>query len=81
MPIKDADYNAARTILIQAGSLSASKSHVKHTGKRGSPDGHGVSLLQEAKAEFDEMSEPHKGAGMIALNKAAKRMGLDASNL
>jgi hypothetical protein len=77
MPIKDDDYNAARTILIQAGSLSAAKSHVKHTGKRGSPDGHGTSLLKEAKAEFDSMEEPHKAAGLVALGKAAKKMGLN----
>ena len=71
--IKDADYNAARGILITAGSKSAEKSHVKHTGKAGSPDGHGTARLHEATTEFGATPT---AAQTKALAKAAKKMGI-----
>lgn len=84
MPIKDNAYNSAREILINAGSKSAEKSHVKHTNGKDSPDAHGHSLLNEALLEFraadassqnliDGLTIDHKAA----LDKAAKKMGLE----
>jgi hypothetical protein len=67
MTIKDADYNKARALLVKAGSKSAAKSHDKHTNKKGSPDGHGKSLIAEAKAE---------GIDAATLAKAEKIMGI-----
>lgn len=65
--IKDDDYNKARALLVKAGSKSAEKSHMKHTGKKGSPDGHGKSLIDEAREE---------GIDEKILDKAAKIMGI-----
>jgi hypothetical protein len=67
MPIKDDAYNKARDILAKAGSKSAKKSHMKHTGKKGSPDGHGKSLIDEARAD---------GVDEATLAKAEKAMGI-----
>ena len=84
MPIKDNDYNNARTTLANAGSMSASKSHVKHTRGKGSPDGHGKQLIQEAVGNF--RATDAGGAGLTygmtqdhynAVSKAASKMGLD----
>ncbi len=73
MPIKDDDYNQAKAILVQAGSKSASKSHDKHTNKKGSPDKHGEDLLKEAQDEWGANITP---AQTQALAKARKKMGL-----
>ncbi|WP_438712343.1 hypothetical protein ACSTS3_08135 [Aquimarina muelleri] len=37
MPIKDRDYNKAKALLEAAGSKSAEKSHIKHTGSKKAP--------------------------------------------
>jgi len=83
MPIKDDDYNRARRILAQAGSDSAAKSHVKHTGGKGSPDGHGQDLLAEARDEFRgrDSGQPNLQSGMThvhytAIHQAAGAMGI-----
>ena len=83
MPISDNNYNQARDILINAGSDTASKSHPKHTGNRGSPEDHGKELLREARDEFREtdkgkqnlksgMTQAHRDAVLAA----AQKMGI-----
>ena len=74
MPIKDKDYNNARAILVANGSMTASKSHTKHAGKRGSPDGHGRSLLREAADEWGLGISLAQGAALLT---AAVTMGLE----
>lgn len=81
--INDGDYNAARNTLIAAGSNSAKASHPKHTQGRGSPDGHGIALLREARDEFRaaDAGQAHLVAGMTqahydAIHAAAERMGI-----
>lgn len=81
--IKDKDYNMAKETLELAGSKSAEKSHKKHTNKKGSPEDHGVSLLQEAQSEFQtmDMGQPNLVNGMTAphhqaLQRAAKKMDI-----
>ncbi|MEZ4453146.1 MAG: hypothetical protein R3B09_27035 [Nannocystaceae bacterium] len=83
MAISDQNYNTARSTLVQAGSLSAAKSHVKHTNGAGSPDGHGRSLLAEARDEFrrTDAGQPNLQSGMTAghytaIHTAATQMGL-----
>lgn len=83
MPIKDEDFNKAKSILTQAGSSSAGKAHVKHTQGKDSPDGDGKQLLQEARDEFREtdVRQPNLKAGMTqahydAIVKAATEMGI-----
>jgi hypothetical protein len=71
--IKDKDYNRARSMLVAAGSMSAQKSHLKHTQGRGSPDGHGRSLLNEASAEWPNPTHIQT----TALTNAADEMGID----
>jgi hypothetical protein len=86
--ISDADYNRARTTLVNAGSNSAAASHVKHTGGRGSPDGHGVALVNGAIAEFraTDAAAPARTRGMtmahfVAVSNAAHEMGLDIEDI
>ncbi|MET8542345.1 hypothetical protein ABZW03_17055 [Kitasatospora sp. NPDC004799] len=83
--IKVADYNRARTTLINAGSRTASKSHPAH-GTKDVPVSHGTGLLAEARDEFraadrnlpagqkkSDMSIPHDNA----VHSAADTMGID----
>ncbi|QBC29453.1 hypothetical protein U737_22440 [Methylomonas sp. LW13] len=74
MMIKDRDYNLAKAKLVANGSVTAAKSHNKHTQGKGSPEGHGRSLLREAQGEW--------GANITlaqtqALADAAEQMGID----
>ncbi len=52
MPIKDRDYNKAKALLEASGSKSLQKSQIKHPGSKGSPDGHGRSLYNEAQSNI-----------------------------
>ncbi|MFF3631308.1 hypothetical protein [Streptomyces sp. NPDC002164] len=83
--IKPAAYNQARSILANAGSQTAAKSHPVH-GKDDVPVGYGTSLLAAARDEFrqadrnlpanqkkSDMSTPHYNA----IHSAAKAMGVD----
>ncbi|MEU8584591.1 hypothetical protein [Streptomyces abikoensis] len=83
--VKAADYNEARTTLIQAGSRTAASSHPVH-GKADVPVSYGTKLLAEARDEFrqadkklppkdkkSDMSIDHYNA----IHKAAKKMGID----
>lgn len=83
--IKPAAYNQARSILANAGSQTAAKSHPVH-GKADVPVGYGTSLLAAARDEFrqtdrnlppkdkkSDMSTPHYNA----IHDAAKVMGID----
>lgn len=81
--ISDNNYNTARAILIAAGSNSAAASHPKHTQGAGSPDGHGIALLQEARDEFRaaDVGQPGLVSGMTqahygAIHNAADQMGI-----
>lgn len=76
MQISDHNYNTARNILVQAGSATAAKAHVKHTQGKGSPEGHGVALLREARDEFNGMPEPRRTNGRQAVVQAAAQMGI-----
>lgn len=83
MTIKDDDYNKAKAILVKAGCKSASKSHNKHNTKGGVDDGHGQSLLSEARDEFQAMDKKETifKAKMTkdhyeAIHSAAKKMGI-----
>ncbi|MFE3521355.1 hypothetical protein ACFXOD_07150 [Streptomyces sp. NPDC059161] len=83
--IKAAAYNQARSILANAGSQTAAKSHPVH-GKDDVPVSYGTSLLAAARDEFrhadrnlpakqkkSDMSIPHYNA----IHSAAKTMGID----
>ncbi|MEU1818823.1 hypothetical protein ABZ543_27080 [Streptomyces roseifaciens] len=83
--IKAAAYNQARSILANAGSQTAAKSHPIH-GKDDVPVSYGTSLLAAARDEFrqadrklppkdkkSDMSIPHYNA----IHSAAKTMGID----
>jgi hypothetical protein len=83
MTISDSDYNAARSLLVTAGSDTARNSHVKHGTKGGSPMDHGKKLLQEARDEFRRQALGQKAlkSGMIerhykAIHDAARKMGV-----
>jgi len=83
MSISDGDYNRALEILVGAGSRTADVSHVKHTQGKGSPDGHGVALLAQARNEFRVINagQPNLQADMNAahynaIHAAAVRMGI-----
>lgn len=83
MPIKDADYNAAKAILTKAGSRTAAKTHVSHTGGGDRPDAHGQTLVDEATADFQKQDKGGKDlkAGMTAdhlkaIGDAKKKLGL-----
>lgn len=83
MSISDGDYNRARAILAAAGSNTAAKSHDKHTKGKGSPEGHGVSLLQEARDEFqandaggEDLQAGMTGDHYNAIHSAADQMGI-----
>ncbi|MFF4185030.1 hypothetical protein ACFYZ9_17700 [Streptomyces sp. NPDC001691] len=83
--IKPAAYNQARSILANAGSQTAAKSHPVH-GKDDVPVSYGTSLLAAARDEFrhndrnlpakqkkSDMSIPHYNA----VHSAANTMGID----
>ncbi|MGW2251503.1 hypothetical protein ACWCXH_15030 [Kitasatospora sp. NPDC001660] len=83
--VKAAAYNQARSILAQAGSQTAAKSHPIH-GKNDVPVSYGTSLLASARDEFraadkhlpanqkkSDMSIPHYNA----IHSAANTMGID----
>lgn len=83
--IKPAQYNQARSILANAGSQTAAKSHPVH-GKDDVPVSYGTSLLAAARDEFrhndqrlpakdkkSDMSIPHYNA----IHSAARVMGID----
>ncbi|MFJ2780833.1 hypothetical protein [Kitasatospora sp. NPDC087315] len=83
--IKPAAYNQARSILANAGSQTAAKSHPVH-GKDDVPVSYGTSLLAAARDEFrqtdrnlpakdkkSDMSIPHYNA----IHSAANTMGID----
>ncbi|MEU9042768.1 MULTISPECIES: hypothetical protein [unclassified Kitasatospora] len=83
--VKADAYNQARSILANAGSQTAAKSHPIH-GKNDVPVSYGTSLLASARDEFrtadknlpagqkkSDMSIPHYNA----IHNAAKVMGID----
>lgn len=83
--IKTAAYNQARSILANAGSQTAAKSHPIH-GKPDVPVSYGTSLLAGSRDEFrqtdknlpakdkkSDMSIPHYNA----IHSAATTMGID----
>jgi hypothetical protein len=84
--IKAQHYNLARGTLVQAGSHTAGKSHVKHQQEGDVPEAHGQQLLGEARDEFQESDKGHPEihkAGMTqphydAIHKAAGQLGLSA---
>ncbi|MDB5815192.1 MAG: hypothetical protein JWN23_2309 [Rhodocyclales bacterium] len=77
MAISTHNYNTARLLLIAAGSLTAAASHPKHGGN-GWPDGHGISLLKEARDEFNGWPVPARDQGRAVVVRAAAQMGIDA---
>ncbi|RKT17745.1 hypothetical protein BX285_2135 [Streptomyces sp. 1114.5] len=83
--VKADAYNQARSILANAGSQTAAKSHPIH-GKNDVPVSYGTGLLASARDEFraadknlpagqkkSDMSIPHYNA----IHNAAKVMGID----
>ncbi|MFJ8625723.1 hypothetical protein ACIRD3_23130 [Kitasatospora sp. NPDC093550] len=83
--VKADAYNQARSILAQAGSQTAAKSHPIH-GKNDVPVSYGTSLLAAARDEFraadkylpagqkkSDMSIAHYNA----IHSAARTMGID----
>jgi hypothetical protein len=83
--IKPAAYNQARSILANAGSQTAAKSHVIH-GKDDVPVSYGTSLLAAARDEFraadKNLPAKDKKADMSiahynAIHSAATTMGID----
>jgi hypothetical protein len=78
MAISTHKFNTARQYLIAAGSATANACHAKHGGDSW-PNDHGVSLLCEARDEFDKITEPatrkQKRAVVI---KAASEMNITA---
>jgi hypothetical protein len=73
MTISTHSFNTARTLLIQAGSQSASKCHPKHGGDAW-PDAHGVSLLREARDEFNLRPPIQRDIGRAVVVNAAAQM-------
>ncbi|MEV5506464.1 hypothetical protein [Streptomyces orinoci] len=83
--IKAAEYNQARSILANAGSQTAAKSHPVH-GKNDVPVGYGTSLLAAARDEFraQDKNLPAKDkksdmsiAHYNAIHSAASTMHID----
>ncbi|MFI9721580.1 hypothetical protein ACIHFE_18315 [Streptomyces sp. NPDC052396] len=83
--IKAAAYNQARSILANAGSQTAAKSHPVH-GKPDVPVSYGTSLLAAARDEFrhndQHLPAKDKKSGMSiphynAIHDAARTMGID----
>lgn len=75
--VKPEQYNDARLLLANAGSMSAKKSHPKHKGsEHQNIDIHALSLLREARDEFNEMDEPLRSHGRAQVVKAAGLMGI-----
>jgi hypothetical protein len=77
MAVSTHQYNTARLRLIAAGSMTANASHPKHGG--GSwPDNHGISLLREARDEFNGWGEPARSQGRAVVVVAAGIMNINA---
>ena len=75
--IKSDAYNKAKALLTKAGSVTASKSHVKHGTDGTCPADHGKAMLQEARDEFNKLTDENKKkAGRAAVVEAAKLMGI-----
>jgi hypothetical protein len=77
MAISTHKFNTARGYLIAAGSATANACHPKHGGDSW-PDAHGVSLLREARDEFNNMSEPARTDKRKVVIKAADEMNITA---
>ena len=58
-----------------AGSLTANVCHLKHGGDSW-PDAHGVSLLREARDEFNKLTEPLPTQKRSVVIDAAAGMGI-----
>jgi hypothetical protein len=71
--ISDGQYNAAREILIKAGSRSAELSHKRHGNRDGNAVGFGLSLLRAARQDF-----ANNPAKLGIIHKAANAMGIYA---
>ena len=75
--VKPEQYNDARNLLILAGSKSAQKSHPKHKGANNQNiDLHALSLLREARDEFNDLTEPGRTVGRRHVVRAAELMGI-----
>ena len=75
--IKSDGYNKAKALLTKAGSVTASKSHVKHGDDGTCPADHGKTMLQEARDEFNKLKDEKKMKdGRAAVVAAAKLMGI-----
>ncbi len=72
--IKDGNYNAARKILIEAGSKTAEKAHPQHTSSGSCPRDYGIKLINEAGDEFTQLGYTKVHEKAIAA--ATKKMGL-----
>jgi hypothetical protein len=77
MAVSTHNYNTARLLLIAAGSRTAAASHPKHGGNAW-PDGHGVSLLREARDEFNILPAVARTQGRAVVVQAAAQMGIAA---
>ena len=75
MAISTHRFNTARMLLIAAGSLTANVCHPKHGGDSW-PDAHGVSLLREARDEFNTLTEPLRTQKRSVVINAAAGMGI-----
>ena len=71
--ISDSQYNAARKILIDAGSRSAERSHPRHGNRDGNPVGFGLSLLRAARQDF-----ANNPLNLRIIHRAAAAMGIYA---
>jgi hypothetical protein len=83
MAIQDREYNRARGILAAAGSMTAAKSHEKHTQGAGSPDSDGQQLLREARDEFQKADAGQAGlrANMTAAHYQAVHGAADEMSI
>jgi hypothetical protein len=73
MTISVHNFNLARTLLVRAGSQSASKCHAKHATDS-CPDAHGLSLLREARDEFNKLPPVQRDLGRAVVVNAAAQM-------
>ena len=71
--IIDSQYNAARDILKDAGSMSAKVSHPRHGNKDGNPVRYGLSLLRSARGDLANNS-----GNLRLIHRAAAAMGIYA---
>lgn len=75
MTISTHRFNTARMLLIAAGSLIANACHPKHAGDAW-PDAHGVSLLREARDEFNKLTKPLRTQKRNVVINAAAGIGI-----